>query len=216
MNPSTQSEQTSRLAQKKGMWVWLVIGIVIIGVLIVGSTYNGLVSSDQKVQSQWAQVQNVYQRRLDLVPNLVETVKGAANFEKSTFLAVTEARTKAEGALTNSGGNPANDATKLAQVQQTQGELSSALSRLMVVVENYPDLKATANFRDLQAQLEGTENRITVERMRFNETAQAFNSKRLSFPTSIIAGMFGSKFAEKSYFKADEGAQNAPKVKFGN
>jgi LemA protein len=217
MNPPLPNSQTSPNIVNKGLRVWTVVLVlaVILG-LVVGSTYNGLVTSDQKVQSQWAQVQNVYQRRLDLVPNLVETVKGAANFEKSTFQAVTEARAKAEGALSNASSNPANDPAKLAQVQQTQGELSSALSRLMVVVENYPDLKATANFRDLQSQLEGTENRIAVERMRFNETAQTFNAKRLSFPTTIIAGMFGSRFNEKAYFKADEGAQNAPKVKFGN
>jgi LemA protein len=192
----------------------IIVGVVVVLGLFVGSSYNGLVSRDQQVQSQWGQVQNVYQRRLDLVPNLVETVKGAAGFEKSTYLAVTEARAKAEGALGSAGANPANDPAKIAQVQQTQGELSSALSRLMVVVENYPDLKATANFRDLQAQLEGTENRITVERMRFNESAQAFNAKRLSFPTNLIAGMFGSRFDEKAYFKADEGAQTVPKVKF--
>jgi LemA protein len=213
MNPTLQTEQN--LVLKKSIRPWMVVvGLVVVFGLFVGSSYNGLVSRDQQVQSQWGQVQNVYQRRLDLVPNLVETVKGAAGFEKSTYLAVTEARAKAEGALGSAGANPANDPAKIVRVQQTQGELSSALSRLMVVVENYPDLKATANYRDLQAQLEGTENRITVERMRFNEAAQAFNARRLSFPTNLVAGLFGSRFAEKAYFKADGGAQTAPKVKF--
>ena len=215
MGATISNQDVRPLTQKKGAIAWLVIlGTIILGARAFSSTYNGLVSSDQMVQSQWAQVQNVYQRRLDLVPNLVETVKGAANFEKSTFLAVTEARANAERALGSTGASPSGDAAKLANVQQTQRELSSALSRLMVVVENYPNLKATENFRDLQAQLEGTENRITVERMRFNETAQAFNSKRLSFPTSVIAGFFGSRFAEKAYFKANDAAQTAPKVKF--
>jgi len=194
-------------------WMAIVAVAAITGIAVVG-TYNGLVSSDQSVQAQWGQVENVYQRRLDLVPNLVETVKGAANFEKSTFLEVTEARTKAEGALNDAGSNPASDPQKLQRVQQTQGDLTSALSRLMVVVENYPDLKATANFRDLQAQLEGTENRIAVERMRFNEDVRTYNGKLLSFPTNMIAGLFGSKFKEKSFFAADKGAEAAPKVKF--
>lgn len=175
------------------------------------SAYNGLVSLDQAVQAQWAQVENVYQRRADLVPNLVETVKGAAAFEKDTFTAVTEARSKV-GQINASG--IANDPQAFAKFQQAQDGLSSALSRLMVVVEKYPDLKATQNFRDLQVQLEGTENRIAVERMRFNETAQAFNTKRMSFPTVMIAGFFGSRFNEKVYFKAQAGAETAPAVKF--
>jgi len=175
------------------------------------SAYNGLVSLDQAVQAQWAQVENVYQRRADLVPNLVETVKGAAAFEKDTFTAVTEARSKV--GQVNAAGI-ANDPEAFAKFQQAQDGLSSALSRLMVVVEKYPDLKATQNFRDLQAQLEGTENRIAVERMRFNETAQAFNTKRMSFPTVVIAGFLGSRFNEKAYFKAQAGADTAPAVKF--
>ncbi|MBK9965575.1 MAG: LemA family protein [Holophagales bacterium] len=175
------------------------------------SSYNGLVSLDQAVQAQWAQVENAYQRRADLIPNLVETVKGAAAFEKDTFTAVTEARSKV--GQVNAAGI-ANDPQAFAKFQQAQDGLSSALSRLMVVVEKYPDLKATQNFRDLQAQLEGTENRIAVERMRFNETAQAFNTKRMSFPTVLIAGFFGSRFNEKVYFKAQAGAETAPKVKF--
>ena len=191
------------------------LGLGLVAALAVAafgiSAYNGLVSLDQAVQAQWAQVENVYQRRADLVPNLVETVKGAAAFEKDTFTAVTEARSKV--GQVNAAGI-ANDPQAFAKFQQAQDGLSSALSRLMVVVEKYPDLKATQNFRDLQAQLEGTENRIAVERMRFNETAQAFNTKRMSFPTVIIAGFFGSRFNEKVYFKAQAGAETAPEVKF--
>jgi LemA protein len=188
--------------------------VVIVGLILAGSlagTYNSLVTLDQAVQAQWAQVENVYQRRADLVPNLVETVKGAAAFERDTFTAVTEARAKV-GQL-NAGAALSNPES-FAQFQQAQDGLASALSRLLVVVEKYPDLKATENFRDLQAQLEGTENRITVERMRFNEAAQAFNTKRMSFPTVLIAGFFGSRFNEKTYFKAQAGADKAPPVKF--
>ncbi len=192
----------------------LVVAVVVaLGLGAWGVTsYNGLVALDQEVQKQWAQVENVYQRRADLVPNLVETVKGAANFEKETYTAVAEARAKV-GQM-NLGGNPAANPEALAKFQAAQGELGSALQRLMVVVENYPDLKANANFRDLQAQLEGTENRITVERQRFNEAAQAFNQRRLSFPTTVIAGFFGDRFREKAYFKAQSGAEKAPEVKF--
>jgi LemA protein len=187
----------------------LVIALVL--GLMVMSGYNGLVGLDQAVQAQWGQVENVYQRRADLIPNLVETVKGAAAFEKDTFTAVTEARSRVGQAA---GQNAPSDPAAFAKFQQAQDGLSSALGRLMVVVEKYPDLKATANFRDLQAQLEGTENRITVERMRFNETAQAFNTKRQSFPTVLIAGFFGTRFQEKAYFKAQPGAATAPPVKF--
>ena len=190
------------------------LGVIVIGVIVavlsLGGTYNSLVSLDQAVQAQWAQVENVYQRRADLVPNLVETVKGAANFEKDTFTAVTEARAK----VGQVNLNPTGDPGAFQQFQTAQDQLGSALSRLMVVMEKYPDLKATQNFRDLQAQLEGTENRISVERMRFNETAQAFNTKRNSFPTIFVAGFFGSKFNDKAYFKAQAGAETAPKVKF--
>jgi len=200
-----------------GKWIGLgCLGVIVVLVLLVAvfgvSTYNSLVKLDQAVQSQWAQVENVYQRRADLVPNLVETVKGAAAFEKDTFTAVTEARAKV-GQI--NAGAVANNPEAFAKFQQAQDGLSSALSRLMVVVEKYPDLKATQNFRDLQAQLEGTENRITVERMRFNEAAQAFNTKRMSFPTVLIAGFFGNRFNEKPYFKAQAGAEVAPKVNFG-
>lgn len=195
--------------------VWIVLAVVAALVLLpVGcsvSTYNGLIGLDQQVQAQWAQVENVYQRRADLVPNLVETVKGAAAFEKDTFTQVTEARAKVGSVQLPAGGLTPQG---LEQFQQAQDQLSGALSRLMVVVEKYPDLKATQNFRDLQVQLEGTENRITVERMRFNEVAQQFNTKRNTFPNVIIAGFFGSKFADKGYFKAVAGADQAPKVQF--
>jgi len=189
----------------------LVVGILILGLWGVGQ-YNSLVKLDQGVRSSWAQVENVYQRRADLVPNLVETVKGAADFEKSTYTAVTEARAKVGQVNINAG--QLSDPEAFAKFQQAQDALGSAISRLLVAVENYPDLKATQNFRDLQVQLEGTENRITTERQRFNESAQAFNTKRMSFPTVLIAGFFGSRFAEKTYFKAQAGAETAPKVKF--
>lgn len=196
------------------MGKWILGIVVVVGLLVAFSgvgTYNSLVTLDQGVQAQWAQVENVYQRRADLIPNLVETVKGAAAFETDTFTAVTEARAKV-GQV--NAGDIANNPEAFAKFQQAQDALSSALSRLMVVVEKYPDLKATQNFRDLQVQLESTENRVAQERRRFNETAQAFNTKRMSFPTVIIAGFFGSRFNEKPYFKAQAGAEVAPKVKF--
>jgi LemA protein len=200
-----------------GKWIGLgCLGVIVLVVLFVAvfgiGAYNSLVKLDQAVQSQWAQVENVYQRRADLVPNLVETVKGAAAFETDTFTAVTEARAKV-GQINAAG--IANNPEAFAKFQQAQDGLSSALSRLLVTVEKYPDLKATQNFRDLQAQLEGTENRIAVERMRFNEAAQKFNTTRMSFPTVLIAGFFGSRFNEKPYFKAQAGAETAPKVDFG-
>jgi len=192
----------------------VVIGLAVILVFLVIGSYNSLVTLDQRVTSQWAQVENVYQRRADLVPNLVETVKGAAAFEKDTFTAVTEARSKVGQITPAAAQSIINDPNAFAKFQQAQDGLSSALSRLMVVVEKYPDLKATQNFRDLQSQLEGTENRIAVERMRFNEEAKAFNTKRMRFPTVLIAGFFGSRFNEKPYFKAQAGAETAPKVQF--
>ena len=195
----------------------IVIGILAAAIILPAgcavSTYNELVSLDQKVEAQWAQVENAYQRRLDLVPNLVETVKGAAAFEKDTFTAVTEARARA-GQATAAARNAPDDPAALEKFQQAQAELSGALSRLMVVVERYPELKATQNFRDLQAQLEGTENRIAVERMRFNDAVREFNSRRNAFPAVIVASLFGSRFQEKAYFRAEVGAEQAPKVKF--
>jgi LemA protein len=192
--------------------VLVLVGVVAVSGLTCVSSYNRLVALDQAVSAQWSQVENVYQRRADLVPNLVETVKGAANFEKDTLTQVTQAR--AQVGQVAVGKDVINDPQALRRFQQAQDQLSSALSRLLVVSERYPELRATQNFRDLQAQLEGTENRITVERQRFNEAARAFNTKRNSFPTVMLAGFFGARFAEKAYFQAQAGSQNAPKVKF--
>ncbi|HEY4184203.1 MAG TPA: LemA family protein [Polyangia bacterium] len=195
---------------------WIPLALIALAVLVgisgVG-TYNSLVQLDQGVRAQWGQVQNVYQRRADLVPNLVATVKGAAAFEKDTYTAVAAARAQV-GQVAASASQAPSDPDSLKRYQQAQDGLSSALSRLLVVAERYPDLKATAAFRDLQAQLEGTENRIAVERMRFNEAAQGFNTKRQSFPTVVLAGFFGSRFAEKPYFEASAAAATPPQVKF--
>jgi LemA protein len=185
--------------------------IVVVVVVTLAGTYNRLVSLDQAVQSQWAQVESVYQRRADLIPNLVATVKGAANFEKGTYIAVAEARSKV-GQLNLGSGVP-NDPAAFAKFSAAQDGLSSSLSHLLAVVENYPDLKASQNFADLQAQLEGTENRIAVERMRFNKSAQSFNTTRDSFPTVLVAGFFGTRFNEKTYFKSQAGSETAPQVK---
>jgi len=187
----------------------IIFFIVLIGVLTGVSTYNKLVAKEETVNTAWANVQNVYQRRSDLIPNLVATVKGVANFEQNTLTAVIEARANA----TKVNINPKNlDEASLQKFQSAQDGLSSALSRLMVVVERYPELKATQNFSELQAQLEGTENRITVERRNFNEAAQAYNTYLRGFPNNIFAGMFG--FQKKAYFEAQKGAENAPKVQF--
>ncbi|HEY0798226.1 MAG TPA: LemA family protein [Candidatus Baltobacteraceae bacterium] len=194
-------------------------GLIIVAVvLVIGgffvSTYNGLVTKDQAVQAQWGQVQNVYQRRADLVPNLVATVKGAANFEKSTYIAVTQARAKVgEISPDAAAGAPANPQT-FQQYSQAQEQLGTALSRLLVTVENYPDLKASQNFLTLQSQLEGTENRIAVERKRYNDVAQDFNTTRDTFPTVLVAGFFASRFNEKPYFAGTPESQTAPKVDF--
>jgi len=185
----------------------LVLVAVIAGVAVMGS-YNHLVTLEEAVKSAWSQVENVYQRRADLIPNLVETVKGARDFEKSTLTAVVEARAK----VSQVNINKVPSAEEMQKFQSAQDGLSSALSRLLVVVERYPELKATQNFLDLQAQLEGTENRIAVERRRFNEVAQTFNTARRRFPTVIIASLFG--FQEHPYFKAVEGSSVPPKVTF--
>jgi LemA protein len=198
---------------KLGILGIIALIVIVLGVALSGS-YNSLVTLDQSAQAQWGQVQNAYQRRADLVPNLVATVKGAADFEKSTMIAVTEARARVGQVTAQGADNAPRDPAAFQKFQQAQDGLSSALSRLLVVSERYPDLKATANFRDLQAQLEGTENRIAVERQRFNETAQAFNTKRDRFPTVMMAGFFGSRFAEKPYFQATAGSQKPPEVKF--
>ena len=190
----------------------VVLGIVVVAGFSCVSSYNKLVALDQGVTSQWAQVQNVYQRRADLVPNLVETVKGAAAFERETLVAVTQAR--AQVGQMKVDENVLKDPAAFKKFQAAQGELSGALSRLLVVSEKYPELKATEGFRDLQAQLEGTENRITVERQRFNEVAREYNTRRDSFPTVLVAGLFGSKFAARPYFQATAGADTPPQVKF--
>jgi len=202
--------------KKKRLGIFLGIAVfffalVVFGLWIMGA-YNTLNRLEQGVRSQWAQVENVYQRRADLVPNLVETVKGAAAFERETFAAVTEARAKV-GQI-QVGADVVNNPEAFARFEQIQGELGSTLARLLVAVERYPELKATENFRDLQVQLEGTENRIAQERRVFNESAQAFNTRRMSFPTVTIAGMFGPRFSEKPYFQAQGGADTAPPVKF--
>ena len=199
---------------KSMMWLLGIGGAILLALLLTMGSYNSLVSLDQGVQAQWAQVENVYQRRADLVPNLVQTVKGAANFEKDTLTAVTEARAQVGKVSADALKNATSDPEAFQRFQQAQGQLSSALSRLLVVAEAYPDLKATANFRDLQVQLEGTENRIAVERMRFNDASREFNTKRSSFPTVILAGFFGDRFREKPYFQAEPGSHAAPKVSF--
>jgi LemA protein len=187
----------------------IIIAVIVIGIISGIGTYNKLVSKEETVNQQWANVENVYQRRADLIPNLVATVKGVANFEQQTLTNGIEARAKA----TSVNINPKNlDAASLQKFQAAQDGLSSALSRLMVVVEKYPELKATQNFTELQAQLEGTENRITVERRSFNEVAQAYNAYLRSFPTNMFAGMFG--FQKKAYFEAAAGSEKAPKVEF--
>src|ERR1700691_2600058 len=183
------------------------IAMVVTSALMVMSSYNGLVSLQQATDAQWAQVQNVYQRRADLVPNLVNTVAGAANFEKSTLLAVTDARASV-GRVQLPAGSAPTDPAQLAAFEQAQGQLGSALSRLLVVSESYPDLKATANFRDLQSQLEGTENRIAVERGRFNDVVQAYDTAIRRFPAVILAGMMG--FTSRPYFAATPGADTPP------
>jgi LemA protein len=188
----------------------LLLGIVVFVLVVVGG-YNRLVRLSQATNSQWAQVQNVYQRRADLVPNLVATVSGAANFEKSTLTEITAARASVGQMKIDPNSAPA-DPAKLAEFEKAQGALSSALSRLLVVSERYPDLKASANFRDLQAQLEGTENRISVERGRFNDTVQAYDTAIQSFPAVLYAGSF--RFTAKPYFTAVSGAEKPPQVQF--
>jgi LemA protein len=194
---------------------WIIIGgLILLGVILLVSipgTYNKLVSSEENVNKKWADVQGAYQRRADLIPNLVSTVKGYADFEQETLIKVIEQRAAATKPTINVDPTKL-DANTLAQFQKTQDELGSALGRLMVVVEKYPDLKANQNFLQLQAQLEGTENRINVERRNFNEAVQLFNSQLRRFPTNIMAGIFG--FEKKPYFEAQAGAEEAPKVEF--
>ncbi len=188
-----------------------IAAFVVIALLVGVTTYNRLVSLEEGVDSAWSQVENVYQRRADLIPNLVETVQGARDFERETLEAVVEARAKVgQTHIQAGGGVPSPE--QLQQFEQAQSGLSSALSRLLVVVERYPELKSTENFRDLQSQLEGTENRIAVERRRFNETAQSYNAAVRRFPAVLLAGMLG--FEKKPYFQSTAGADQPPAVKF--
>ncbi len=188
---------------------FIIVAVVALLFFIGCGKYNSMATLDQGVKAEWGKVESQYQRRADLIPNLVNTVKGVANFEQSTLTSVVEARAKA----TSIRVDP-KDLTpeKLAEFQNAQGQLSQALGRLMMVTENYPELKATQSFRDLQAQLEGTENRITVARNDFNTAVKDYNTKVVTFPNNLIGGIFG--FKEKGYFQAQEGAQNVPQVKF--
>ncbi|MGM0565906.1 MAG: LemA family protein [Bacteroidota bacterium] len=191
---------------------FILIGVVVLIFIMVSSTissYNALVTAEEEIEGNWAQVENVYQRRADLIPNLVNTVKGYASHERETLEGVIEARSKA----TSVNVNPSElNQESVEQFNQAQQQLSSALSRLMVVVERYPDLKASQNFRDLQAQLEGTENRIAVERRKFNESVKDYNASIRRFPKNLLANSFG--FERKAYFESDAGASEAPEVNF--
>jgi LemA protein len=194
-----------------GKIIAIVVIVLLVFVAITGvSGYNRVVKLDQGVSQAWSQVENVYQRRADLIPNLVETVKGAANFEQETLTKVIEARAAASSIKITP--EMLDDPQALQRFEQVQGELSSALSRLLVTVEQYPELKANANYLALQDELAGTENRISTERRRFTETVQTYNTAVKSFPMNMLAGMFG--FAPKAYFEAKEGAEEAPKVSF--
>ena len=195
---------------KKGLITLIVIGAILLGGFIwIKNVYNQMVVSDEYVQAAWAQVENVYQRRADLIPNLVSTVKGYAAHESETLESVVSARAKATQVTVDSENLTPET---LSQFNAAQGELTTALGRLLLIQENYPDLKANQNFLELQAQLEGTENRIATERMKFNEAAKAFNTGIRKFPDNIIASMFG--FEKKAYFEAQTGAETAPKVEF--
>ena len=196
---------------KKGCIGLIVLGVIAIALFSwVKNGYNGLVKNQEKVETAWAQVENVYQRRADLIPNLVETVKGYAKHESETLEGVINARANATKVTIDPTNMTPED---LKKYQEAQGEVTSALSRLIAVSEAYPDLKANQNFLELQNQLEGTENRIAVERNKFNEVAREYNTQRRTFPTNILAGIFN--FGEKPYFQAQEGADKAPKVDFG-
>ncbi|EHP45626.1 LemA family protein [Odoribacter laneus] len=195
---------------KKGYIVLIVIGVIILAIFLwFRGSYNGMVKMSETVAAQWSNVENQYQRRLDLIPNLVNTVKGYAAHEQQTLTDVVNARAKATQTQINF---EQLDEASMQRLNRTQGELSSALSRLMAISESYPDLKANQNFLELQAQLEGTENRIAVERRKFNDTVRTYNAYIRQFPKNIIAGMFG--FTPKPYFEANAGAENAPKVEF--
>lgn len=195
----------------KGIGIIIVMAVVVIGAIMWATgIYNNLVGLEENVTQSWSQVENQYQRRADLIPNLVNTVKGVANFEKETYTAVTEARSKVN--QINMSADMLSDPNALQQFQSAQDGLSGALSRLLVTVENYPQLKANENFMQLQAQLEGTENRISVERKKFNEVVQTYNTTIRRVPASIIAGFIG--FEQKQYFTAVAGSDQAPNVEF--
>ena len=189
----------------------LLVVLVVGGVMLAGS-YNRLVGLDEAVDSAWSQVENVYQRRADLVPNLVATVRGAADFERETLQDVVEARSRVGQVGAQATGDIVEDPQRFAQFAAAQDALSSALSRLLVVVERYPELRAVAAFRDLMVQLEGTENRIAVERRRYNEVAQSFNAARRRVPTAWFVSLLGWDFEPKAYFEAQPGAEQAPRV----
>ncbi|WP_024469517.1 LemA family protein [Treponema pedis] len=198
----------------------LKVGLIVLGVIAAliffaysffGGSYNSMITAEESVKSAWSQVENVYQRRLDLIPNLVNTVKGFASHEAKVFTDLAEARSKAGGVMQVSD-EVLNNAESFEKFQKAQSELGGALQRLLAITENYPELKSNENFLDLQSQLEGTENRIAVERKRYNETVQSYNVLIKRFPKNILANMYG--FKEKQYFKADEQASKAPEVKF--
>ena len=200
----------------KGLKTGLIITGIILLVIFsmygcVTRSYNSMVTAEETVKAAWSQVENVYQRRLDLIPNLVSTVKGYASHEEKVFTEIAEMRSRA-GGVVNVSEEVLNNPETFEKFQKVQSELGGSLQRLLAVAENYPELKANENFRDLQSQLEGTENRITVERKRFNEAVQSYNIGIRRFPQAILANMFG--FREKPYFKADEQAASAPKVEF--
>src|ERR1043166_6491640 len=201
----------SKFTMGCGVFFAILLFIVVIAALALGGSYNRLVRLQQTVDQSWAQVQNVYQRRADLIPNLVNAVSGAANFEKSTLTEVTNARASV-GRVQLDPNKARTDAAQLQQFQQAQGQLSNALSRLLLVSEQYPELKANQNFLSLQSQLEGTENRISVERGNFNEAVKDYNTAVRSFPTVFFAGMLG--FSPRPFFNAQPEAEKAPKVNF--
>lgn len=195
--------------KKSTLTLIIVAAVVVVLLISLITPYNAMVKKEESCSGAWANVENAYQRRLDLIPNLVKTVQGSADFEKGTLEAVVNARSKASSVQVD-GDNLSEES--IAQFQKTQDQLGSALNRLMVVVERYPDLKSNKNFLELQAQLEGTENRIAVERNKFNEVVKEYNTYIRKFPNNIIAGMFG--FDKKGYFTATAGAENAPNVEF--
>ena len=205
------TDQTTAPKSRRGLTLTIIVVAVVLLLVFWGvGQYNSLVVLEEQVNTSWSQVENQYQRRADLIPNLVETVKGYASHERETLEGVINARAKASQPIIQAGDGMTQE--QLNQFQQAQGDLTSALNRLMVVVERYPELKADENFRQLQAQLEGTENRITTARMDFNNEAQQYNTKVRRFPTNIFAGLFG--FHQRPYFQAEAGAEQAPQVKF--